>query len=180
MGIIDKEFQRIMKKFITIFLVTAVIGTGAVIIFAQKGFKGGRGGHPFERIAAKLGLSDEQKTQAQTVLAGSKERIKPIAQQLRANREEVEKLGTDGVFNEAEVNRLATAQTDLMRQMFIERERTKAELFAILTPEQRVQAVELKEAFKNNFRERFKNRFGRGGGPGMKEGFGEFPGTPIE
>lgn len=157
-----------MKKLIAIFVVTAMIGTGAVIIFAQKGFKGGRGGHPFERIAAKLGLSDEQKTRAKTVFEASKDRVKPIAEQLRANRTEIEKLGTDGVFNEAEVNRLATAQTELMRQMFVEREKTKAELFAILTPEQRVQAIEMKEAFKNKFKERFRGRFG--GGPGMNDG----------
>lgn len=166
-----------MKKFITIFLAAAVIGTGAAIIFAQKGGKASRGGHPFERIAAKLGLSDEQKTQAKSVLEGAKERIKPIAEQLRANRAEVEKLGTDGEFNEAEVNRLATAQTELMRQMFVEREKTKAELFAILTPEQRAEAISLREGFRNGLRERFRSRFGRGEGPGMRDGFEDFNGA---
>lgn len=163
-----------MKKALAIFAVTAAIGVGAVMIFAQKGRPQGFGpfgGRGFDRIASKLGLSEEQKAQAKTILEDSKTRIQPLAEALRANHEKAEKLGTDGVYNEAAVAQLADEQSAAMRQMIVEKEKTKAALFAVLTPEQRVQAEQLKGEFKERFRDGFKK--GRRGGPGGEFGMEE-------
>ena len=156
-----------MKKALIVFLVMAVVGVGAVFIFAQKGGRGGGfggrmgfGGRGFERLAEKLNLTDEQKTQVKTILEESKTRVKPLREGLRENRQQAETLGNDGTFNEEQVNQLAARQAETMKQLFVEMEKTKAQIFAVLTPEQRVEAAKLKDAFKERFKGRGKKRFG--------------------
>ncbi len=156
-----------MKKVTIAILAVAVLALGAVFIFAQKGemrrggFGGkGFGGPGFERMFEKLNLSDEQKTQVKTILEDSKTRIKPLMESIRENHKQIENLGTDGVFNEPQVQQFATAQAETTKQLVIEKERTKAQIFAILTPEQRTQAAQMKEQMKDRFKDRFKKRFG--------------------
>lgn len=154
-----------MKKSIIAILAIVVLGLGAVFIFAQKGrmrhggFGDGFGGRGFARMAQKLNLSDEQKSQVKTIMEDSKTRVKPLMESLRENRKQAENLGQDGAFNEEQVNQIADSQSETMKQLFIEKEKTKAQIFAVLTPEQRTQAAEMKEQFKNRSKERFKNRF---------------------
>ena len=156
-----------MKKGLIIFLVMAVLGLGAVFIFAQKGsrenFGGGRGfgGRGFDRIAEKLKLSDEQKTQVKTIMEDSKTRIKPLTESLRESRKQAENLGLDGTFNEEQVNQLAGSQSETMKQLFIEKEKIKAQIFAVLTPEQRAEAAKMKDLFQERFKGKGKKRFGR-------------------
>ena len=154
-----------MKKGLIAFLVMAIVGAGAVFIFAQKGKRenfGGRGfgGRGFERIAEKLNLSDEQKAQVKTILEDSKTRVKPLMESMRESHKQAENLGTDGTFNEEQVNQIANAQAETSRQIFIEREKTKARIFAVLTPEQRAEAAKMKDRFKERFKGGFKNRGG--------------------
>lgn len=154
-----------MKKALIVFLIMAFVGVGAVLIFAQKGKRermgamnfGGRG---FERVAEKLNLTDEQKTQVKTILEDSKTRVKPLMDSMRETRKQAENLGTDGIFNEEQVNQIAASQSETMKQLYIEKEKTKAQIFAVLTPEQRAEAAKMKEMFKERFKGRFKKRFG--------------------
>jgi periplasmic protein CpxP/Spy len=166
--VIFKEiiFRRKMKKLTIAILAIVVLGLGAIFIFAQKGDrKGGFGGRGFGdrgfmRMAEKLNLSDEQKTQVKTILEDSKTRVKPLMESLRENHKQTENLGTDGNFNEAQVNQIATTQAETSKQLFIEKEKTKAQIFAVLTPEQRVEAAKMKEQMKERFKGRFEKRFG--------------------
>jgi len=162
-----------MKKTTIAILVISILALGAIFIFAQKGKRegfGGRGfgGGGFMRLAEKLNLSDEQKTQVKAILEDSKTRIKPLMESMRENHKQAENLGTDGVFNEEQVNRIANSQSETMKQLFIEKEKTKAQIFAVLTAEQRTEAAKMKEQFKENFKDRFRKRQG---------GKDEVPGT---
>jgi periplasmic protein CpxP/Spy len=156
-----------MKKFGITFLVCGIIGVAAVFAIAQG--RGGFGhGFGFERIAKELGLSDEQKAQGKQVLDDSKTRIEPLMEAMKAGHESAKDLGKDGTFDEKAVNALATQQSETMKQIIIEKEKTKAALFAILTPEQRKKAEELKA----NFEGKMKERFGKDGKRGHRgEGF---------
>ena len=164
-----------MKKALIVFLVMAVVGTGAVFIFAQKGKRGGFGGRMgfggrgFERVAEKLNLTDEQKTQVKSILEESKTRVKPLMESMRENRKQLENLGTDGTFNEEQVNQLAAQNAETMKQLFVEKEKTKAQIFAVLTPEQRAEAAKMKDAFKQNFKGKGKKRFGGQEAPATEE-----------
>lgn len=166
-----------MKKIIIAILGVALVATGAVFIFAQKGAGDGRpfgkgfgrgfgpGGPGLLRMAEKLGLSEEQKTQIKGIFEDSKTRVQPLMEAAKTNHDAIKNLGTDGTFNEAEVNRLAAAQAETTKQLIVEKERTKAAIFAVLTPEQRTKAAE----FKAQMEERFKDRMP---GPGGRRGFG--------
>ena len=154
-----------MKKAAIAILAIVVLALGGIFIFAQKGKRermngmnfGGRG---FERIAEKLNLTDEQKTQVKTILEDSKTRVKPLMESMREIRKQAENLGTDGVFNEEQVNQIANSQSETMKQLFIEKEKAKAQIFAVLTPEQRAEAAKMKDMFKERFKGGFKKRFG--------------------
>lgn len=155
-----------MKKATIAILAIAVLGLGAIFIFAQKdgmkrgGFGGKFGEGMFLRMAEKLNLTDEQKTQVKAILEDSKTRIKPLMESLRENHKQIENLGTDGTFNEEQVNQIANKQAETTKQLIIEKEKTKAQIFAVLTPEQRTQATQMKEQMKERFKDRFKKRFG--------------------
>ncbi|MBK8146731.1 MAG: Spy/CpxP family protein refolding chaperone [Acidobacteria bacterium] len=164
-----------MKKATIAILAVALISLGAVFIFAQKGeWRGPRGGgfgpgRGLMMMAEKLGLSEEQKTQVKAILEESKTRVQPLMEAARANHDAIKNLGTDGTFNEAEVNRLAAAQAETTKHLIVEKEKTKAAVFAVLTPEQRVKAAEFKEQMKERFKDRMPGPFGggrRGGGFG--------------
>lgn len=159
-----------MKKATLAILAFVLIAGGSILIFGQRGdgrrggMRGGFGGPGILRMAEKLGLTEEQKTQIKQILEESRTRVEPLMQAARTNHEQIRELGKDGTFNEAEVNRLAGLQAENTRQMIVEKERTKAAIFAILTPEQRVKAGEMRKEFG----ERFKNRRGPGFRPGRE------------
>ncbi|HEY0459404.1 MAG TPA: Spy/CpxP family protein refolding chaperone [Pyrinomonadaceae bacterium] len=164
-----------MKKSIIAILTIVVLGLGAVFIFAQKGKMNrggfaGFGGRGFERIAEKLNLSDEQQTQVKTILEDSKTRVKPLTDSLRESRKQAETLGIDGTFNEEQVNQIANSQSETMKQLFVEKEKTKAQIFAVLTPEQRAEAAKMKDQFKERFKDGFeKRRAGKQNAPATEE-----------
>lgn len=168
-----------MKKMILAFGIFTLVSLGGILIFAQRGdaSKGffGRGGFgPFggrglERIAAKLGLNDEQKTAIGVIIDETKTPVKPLTEAMRENRRQMEELGTDGRYDAARVEQLAAAQADLLRQLSIEKEKAKAAVFAVLTPEQRAAAKEM----KNLFREKMKNRIKERGFESEKEASNE-------
>jgi periplasmic protein CpxP/Spy len=106
----------------------------------------------FNRVADELNLNDDQRTRAKGVLAESKVRVEPLLQEMKSTHQQIAELGKDGTFNEERVSQLAEQQAETMKQLIVEKERTKAQLFAILTPEQRQKAEELKERFKGKFR----------------------------
>lgn len=165
--------EIIMRKITIGIIAVSVLAVGLVgLIFAQKrgehrgGFAGQDFPPPFlvERISKELGLNEEQKTQAKTILDASKERFKPLMESMKQNRETIKDLGTDGNFDEVKVNEIANQQSETMKQLFIEKEKTKAQLFAILTPEQREKAKQMQNQFAERMKGRFGHRFGGFGG----------------
>jgi periplasmic protein CpxP/Spy len=163
-----------MKKYIfaILSLVVAVVGVG--FVFAQQnGDGGGRGafgharpGFALEKIADELNLSNEQRAQIKKILEGEKTTIQSLIKTARQTREQLKDLGTNGAYNEARVEELAARQAETTRQLIVEKEKTKAAIFAVLTPEQRTKAAELKNKFEEKMRGRFAKRFGGGDGGG--------------
>ena len=156
------------NRIIIAIIAFVLIAGGSILIFGQRndsrfgGFGGrGPGGRGFGgpemmgRMAEKLNLTDEQKAQAKAIFEDSRTRVQPLMETLRANHEEIAKLGEDGVFNEERVQQLAGVQAETTRQLIIEKEKTKAAVFAILTPEQRVEAAKHKEGFRGGMRKHF-------------------------
>ena len=154
-----------MKKLLVAFLAIAIVSIGTIFVFAQKGedgkekFKrdfGHRGG--FERLAKKLNLTDAQKEQAKQIMESGKEKVKPLMENMKSIHGQLDTATADGQFDEAQVQALATQQANIMAQLIVEKERTKSQLFAILTPEQQAQAKQLKEQMKEKFKGKFQKR----------------------
>jgi len=155
-----------MKKYIIAILAFAVLAIGVGFAFAQKK-EGGKGERPFgplpfmlEKIAGELGLSTEQRAQIKQILEMEKTKVQPLMETARQTHEQLKDLGSDGVFNEEQVTQLADRQAETTRQLIVEKERTKAAIFAVLTPEQRTKAAELKNKFEDKMRGGFGKRFG--------------------
>ncbi len=154
-----------MKKAIVAVLGVLVIGIGAFVVFAQRSEGGKRGGFGHRRmgmIFKKLDLTEEQKTKAQEIVKGAFEKNKGTFDALKANREKMKAATASGAFDEAAVTAIASEQAGLMSQMIVEKERTKSQIFAILTDEQKAKAVE----FEKQFEDKMKSRFGKRGGFG--------------
>jgi Spy/CpxP family protein refolding chaperone len=159
-----------MKRIAIILSIAALIAFGVIFVTAQslgrpekfgRGPGMGHGGFPFnpamlERIADKLQLSDEQRTQIKQILEDSKTRIQPLMESMKNTHNQLKNLGKDGVFNEEQVTALATQQGNTSRLLVIEKERTKAQIFAVLTAAQREQLLQMREQFENRFRQRMK------------------------
>jgi Spy/CpxP family protein refolding chaperone len=159
-----------MKKLTTAFLAIALVAIGTIFVFAQKADgdkrKFGRGfGHRggFGRLAEKLNLSDEQKAQIKQIRETSKAKVQPLRENMKSIRQQLNAATADGNFNEAQVQALAAQQANIMAQLTVEKERTKSQTYAILTPEQQTQAKALKEQMKERFKDRKERRGNRGG-----------------
>lgn len=89
-----------------------------------------------EQIAARLGLSEAQKTELDAQLKATQKERKERAEQFRKLREE------------------------MRRDAFVERQQQREALESILTPEQLEQLKALKAERGDRMRERFRNRRG--------------------
>ena len=158
-----------MKKLIVAILSIVLVAMGAMFIFAQDGtgkadgkrgfgkrghHRGGHGGMMFRG----LDLTDEQKAQMKAIRQASKETSKPIREQMKANRQKLQTLSESGTFDEAQVQAIAAQQGSLSAQMIVEKEKVKAQMFNILTPEQKTKAAEMKAQFQQKRQERMQKR----------------------
>jgi Spy/CpxP family protein refolding chaperone len=91
----------------------------------------------------------------------SRETIKPIREQMKANRQKLQTLSESGTFDEAQVQAIAAQQGTLSAQMIVEREKVKSQIFNLLTPEQKTKAAELKAQFQQKRQERMQKRMER-------------------
>lgn len=133
------------KKF---FIVTAIVlavaaGLTAAVNQETQGPGSGRhGSGMLKRMAAELNLTDAQQAQIKTILQTERAKIRPLRQQLRQNR--LAQTGSvTGNFDEARVRAFAAKQAQIMSDLTVERERTKSQIYAVLTPDQRQKALEL-------------------------------------
>lgn len=159
-----------MKKLIVAILSVVLVAMGAMFIFAQDGAatkdgKRGKRGH-FGKggggmMFRGLDLTEEQKTQMKAIRQASKETMKPIREQMKANRQKLQTLSESGTFDEAQVQAIAAQQGTLSAQMIVEREKVKSQIFNLLTPEQKTKAAEMKAQFQQKRQERMQKRMER-------------------
>jgi len=150
-----------MKKTTIAAAIVAALTIGTIIAVAQMSHKGGFGQH-FEgftnhhekfidHVSDKLKLTDAQKTQAKQILADSKPRFQPLLEQLKETHRTSVNLGSDGVFDEQKAQEVAARQAAIVKHLIVEKEKTKAALFAVLTSGQREQAKQIMNDFVENF-----------------------------
>jgi periplasmic protein CpxP/Spy len=120
-------------------------------------------GRMFDRIAAQLNLTDDQKQQAHSILQSARESAQPITQQLKQNRQALHDAIKAGK-PDADIDQLAASTGTLMGQATAIRTKAFAKVYALLTPEQRTKADQLGSHGRGMFMGGHEHAHGAGAG----------------
>ena len=104
--------------------------------------KRGDKGFNVDRMAKKLDLSDDQRTQIDGIMAAAKQQMKDQHDKLRANREQLKSLMRQSPLDETALRKVADAQGDLEADMIVLRAQQRAKIADILTEEQRAKLAD--------------------------------------
>lgn len=144
------------KKSIMIVAMLMALAAGlATTAFAQRhemGF-GRHQGWMLKHMAKQLNLTAAQQTQIKSILAEEKTKTRPMMQHLRQN-EQAEDANVNGSFDENQARAFAGKQAQLMTDLIVEKERTRSQVYAVLTPEQRQKALQLMQERQQHRQER--------------------------
>lgn len=151
-----------MKKMILGGAVAAFIIIACIFAFGQRGGEKrgpGFGGHfgKAGMFLRGLDLTDEQKEKVKSIVEANRTALEPLREQGKTNRARLKELRNGGQFDQAQVEAIAAEQGNITAKMIVERERVRAEIFSILTDEQKAKAAEM----QTNFEERGKRRHKR-------------------
>jgi Spy/CpxP family protein refolding chaperone len=145
---------------IALALVIAAGGVTAVWANARGGGPGGMMfGHHMGFIAHKLGLSDAQKTQIQSLIQAERPNFEPLVKQLAANHQQMLVATRGGSFDEAQVRTLANQQAQTLAELMVVRERLIAKAYnTVLTPDQKTKADTLRQQMFDHMSKRFQEQ----------------------
>jgi protein CpxP len=149
------------KKF---FIVTAILlavaaGLTATVYAAQGPDRGSghRNGWMLKHMTRELNLTETQQAQIKTILADERTRTQPLRQQLRQN-EQAQNAAVNGNFDETQARAFAGKQAQIMSELMVEKQRTKSQIYSVLTPDQRQKALQLMQQHAQRRQERLQKK----------------------
>jgi len=101
------------------------------------------GEHMLDHMTSELNLTDAQQAQAKQIIAKSKPAMEASFQQMHQGHQAMEQLVTSGNFDENKAREIATQQSQNMIDMEVQKAKTMAEVFQLLTPDQKTKAIQL-------------------------------------
>jgi protein CpxP len=102
----------------------------------------------FDRMAEALDLTPEQREQIKAIRAAEQDKVAPLKEQLRKGREQLRVAAEQQPFDEAAVRALAADQAEIRTEMIVSHARVKNQIHALLTPEQREKAEQMRSSMK--------------------------------
>jgi Spy/CpxP family protein refolding chaperone len=115
---------------------TALLATSAAYSMGPGGH--GRGGGPdLTKLATVLKLTETQQTQIQAIQEAERTKMKTLFDALKEKRDLLRTAGEGTTFDEATVRALAAALAQQETELTVARVKTKTQVNAILTAEQR-------------------------------------------
>lgn len=120
-------------------------------------------GRFLQRIAQRLNLTEDQKTQIKIILWSEKDTLKPLLGQLRSTRENLRAAIQASDANETTVRAAAARVAAVEADLAVERMKIFAKIAPILTDEQRQQLSEFEQRagdFADRAVARARNRLG--------------------
>jgi Spy/CpxP family protein refolding chaperone len=162
-----------VRMFVGLAIAAAVVGIIAVgVSYAQQppppphgrmmmGPHGPMMGGPFAQIRrgfAQLGLSDQQKTQIKTIFQGHKADMQGFAARMQPARQALNAAIVGG--DEATIRSAAAGVAAVEADMAVFRATVRAQVFAVLTPDQQAKANQLQQEAQQRW-------MGRRKGPGF-------------
>jgi protein CpxP len=94
-------------------------------------------------LLSKLNLTPEQQASVKTIMANAGPQIKSIFQEMHANSHKLQATQPSDANYAAVVAQVTQANGSLHSQMITQRESVRAQIYKILTPEQRTQLATL-------------------------------------
>jgi len=141
------------KKFFIVIAIVLASAAGLATAATQRyggGGRFGRHGGMLKRMTRELNLTEAQQTQIKSIMMAEKEKVQPLRQQLRQN-EQAENNAINGTFDQAHALAFAGKQSQIMNDLIVEKERTKSQIYAVLTPDQRQKAQQLMQEHKQSW-----------------------------
>jgi Spy/CpxP family protein refolding chaperone len=115
--------------------------------------------HPMfghEQMMQALNLTAAQKQQSKTIFDDAKQKAEPIRQEMRQNREALH--AAVKANNISDIERLSSHQGELQGKALAIRSAAMAKFYAILTPEQRTKADQMRSRMRQRMEERMRER----------------------
>jgi protein CpxP len=103
-----------------------------------------------------LNLTEAQKQQTKTLMQQAKQNAQPLMTQLRTNRQAL--AAAVKANDVAQIHSLAAQQGNLQGQLLGIRSEARAKVYALLTPEQKAKADEMREKVRERMKQRFEKR----------------------
>ena len=153
--------KRILFLAVTAIILAIAAGVGGTV-FAQgpgPGFGHGHrhGGWMLGRMSKELNLTADQQNQIKSIMQAERSKTQPLMQQMRQN-EQAQNATINGNFDEAQARAFAQKQTQIMNDLIVEKQRTKSQIYAVLTPEQRQKALQLMQEHQQKMQERMQKK----------------------
>ncbi len=114
-----------------------------------------------ERMAEKLHLTDDQKAKLQAIRQRQRQDMQSRLPELKARHQALREAMKDPAASQSELRRRFDAVNDARFQAMMARRAARQEMQAVLTPEQRAQAEQLRERFHARVRARMRERLER-------------------
>jgi protein CpxP len=159
-----KGFNSLKAMALAAALALAVAAPMALAQTGDRGWHGGMHGKAGFFLNG-IDLTDAQKTQLQQMHETHRQAIEPLAEQVRAKRQELWKLNDAATFDEGAAAAKLAEIAPLEAKLMAEQHRMRQEMLNVLTPEQRTQLEQRREQWKQQKGDAFKGgRHGRHGG----------------
>jgi Spy/CpxP family protein refolding chaperone len=146
------------KKFFTTTAILLAVAAGLTAsVFAQSAHRGfgHRNGWMLNHMTKQLNLSEAQQAQIKSILSDARTRTKPLIEQLRQN-EQAQNAAINGNFDEVQARAFAGKQAQIMSDLIVEKQKTKSQIYSVLTPDQRQKALQLMQEHEQRRQERLQ------------------------
>lgn len=130
--------------------------------YKQNGMHGHGHGHGKHRgwdmhaILRKLDLSEEQREQVNSIFKESKPQLREHSAELRDVSKQIHGLALSDNYDEEQVSDLADRKGDIMAEMVKLKTARMAEVYALLTPEQKEELADLRQKKKEKREQKSK------------------------
>ena len=104
-----------------------------------------RRAHMAQRISQYLNLTPDQQAQAKQIMATARQEATPLRQQMKQNREALASAIKSG--NDAQIDQVSKAEAPVVSQLTAIRAHAFEKIYAMLTPEQKTKADNIRQWF---------------------------------
>jgi Spy/CpxP family protein refolding chaperone len=114
------------------------------------GWRGNRWSHhgPLGYVAHELKLNDAQRSQIKSMWQAERPTVASLVQELASENKEMDSVTSQGSFDDAKVQVIASRQGETIAKLLVEKERLESKVYNdVLNPEQRAKADELQKTW---------------------------------